>query len=58
MANAHIGRVESIEGNVTVTSPAGSEGPLTQGMPVYLNDVIRADADSHVKLSCMTAHPW
>ena len=50
MANAHIGRVETIEGGVTVTPLSGSESPLTQGMPVYMNDLIKTDADASVRL--------
>ncbi|MBT8121399.1 MAG: retention module-containing protein, partial [Gammaproteobacteria bacterium] len=50
MANAHIGRVETIDGGVTVTPLSGSESPLAQGMPVYMNDLIKTDADASVRL--------
>ncbi|MDH5514339.1 MAG: retention module-containing protein, partial [Gammaproteobacteria bacterium] len=50
MANAHIGRVETIDGGVTVTPLSGIESPLTQGMPVYMNDLIKTDADASVRI--------
>ncbi|HSG11004.1 MAG TPA: retention module-containing protein, partial [Gammaproteobacteria bacterium] len=50
MASAHIGRVETIDGGVTVTPLSGIESPLTQGMPVYMNDLIKTDADASVRL--------
>lgn len=50
MANTQIGTVETLDGNVTVTPAGGSAGPLLQGMPVYLNDVISVDGDAHARL--------
>ncbi len=50
MASTQIGRVETVDGNLTVTQAGGAATPLQEGMPVYLNDVILADGSAHARL--------
>ena len=43
-----IGKVESIDGTVTVQRADGSEATLAQGDPIYLRDVVQASGDGQI----------